>query len=191
VTDTDAGIAQIAAQFGQLAGQAPGGPGAAVKVQAGLQAGIGDGAAAAVMGQARPLPLAPRIVPVVAAATVSAAGLAIVNLGSPNDGYFWAVQLIVVSDAGAWSASMGAATGQMCIGQAATDPAKALPPHYVRWPFATLPNAATFSRQGMYVSDNDQLFMQVLGGTPAEVVQATAVVEVWNSAEAAAAGYWS
>jgi len=192
MADTDAGTAAIGDRFAQLAeGAHLAGPGAALQFGAGVAAGIGDGAAAAVLAPRHKFEPAPIVIPLVATATVSAAGLAVVNIGSPNDGYFWAVQLIAISDAALWTNSMGTAAGQICIGQAGTDATKQLPPHYVRWPFATLPNSATFSRQGLYVSDNDQLMVQITGGTPAEVVQATAVVEIWNSAEARAAGYWS
>lgn len=182
----------IGQRFAELA-QQQGQPAAAAQLQAGLQAGVGLGpeGAAQVLAPPARRAVSPRILPITATAQISAAGLAIVNLGTPNDGYFWAVQLVLCSDAGAWSNSMGAALGQVAIGQQATDPTRQLPPHYVRWPFGTMPNGASFSRQGLYVSGNDQLFFQITGGTANQVVQATAVVEVWGEATAATEGYWT
>ena len=113
--------------------------------------------------------------------TLNASGFGVMDFGQPPVGFFWIIRLITVSDAAAWSNSMGAAAVQFGVGNPdAAGSSAVLPTPYVRWPFATLPNAATFStNQFTTTAMSDHVIAQVVGGNAGQVIQATIVYEQW------------
>jgi hypothetical protein len=102
-----------------------------------------------------------------------------VSLGNgPNLGYQWMVRRASISDANNYAATMGAAVGQFYVGlqtEAAT-----VRPNLVGWPFATLPNTATFGNDEVPVLYGQHLLFLVTGGTVGQTVMASALVQLYR-----------
>jgi hypothetical protein len=149
--------------------------GGGLEVLARLAASL-DRNSAALEANIRNADILPRIVTFSRTALISN-NFALVDLGGPNDGYFWHVRLITVSDTVSWGDTMGGATAQVGIGQEIGGPSGQMVPNQVRWPFGVIPNAATFSTWHLTVQRSERLMVQVLGGTNGQGVSCTAVVE--------------
>jgi hypothetical protein len=124
----------------------------------------------------------PSLIPITNITQVNSAGYAVIDLGGPPALYMWIVRLITVSDALAWTNSMGTPTVQFGVGNIPPEAGAGIAPmapNTVRWPFNTLPNAATFSTNHFTLYHGDRLYCQLQGGVANENVQATAVIEQW------------
>ncbi len=102
-----------------------------------------------------------------------------VSLGNgPNLGFQWMVRRAAISDAGSFTATMGAAVGQFYVGlqtELAT-----FRPNHVAWPFATLPNVATFGNDEVPVLYGEHLLFLITGGTVGQTVMASATVQLYK-----------
>ena len=114
--------------------------------------------------------------PITKTATATAGGVAQVSLGGPNLGYYWMVRRVSISDAAAWSNTMGSAIGgfYLCRSGATLVPL----PQQIAWPFAVLPNVATFSTNHLRIGYGDHLVLYLTGCTSGQVIQATAYAEL-------------
>lgn len=169
---------QIAQSFGASAGLAAGASAddeGGLQVFAQLAATLGR-VAGALEANIKNAEILPRIITLTQSDGINS-NFALVDFGGPNDGYFWHVRLVTISDSVSWGNSMGAATAQIGIGQEVGGQNTQLLPNQVRWPFAVLPNAATFSTWHLTVQRSEHLLVQVLGGTNGQGVTVTAVIE--------------
>jgi hypothetical protein len=102
-----------------------------------------------------------------------------VSLGNgPNLGYQWMVRRASISDGNSYAATMGAAVGQFYVGlqtELAT-----VRPNLVGWPFANLPNTATFGNDEVPILYGQHLLFLVTGGTVGQTVMASAVVQLYR-----------
>jgi hypothetical protein len=124
----------------------------------------------------------PALIPYTQTTQLNGSGYGIMDLGGPPAAYMWIVRLVSISDQLAWTNSMGSATCQFGVGNIPPEsPAGVEPmaPNTVRWPFATLPNVATFSTNHFTLYHGDRLYCQIQSGTANEYVQATAGIEQW------------
>jgi len=115
--------------------------------------------------------------PITKVATATAGGIAQVSLGGPNLGYYWMVRRVSISDATAWSNTMGTAVGGFYLSHGQGEVTTPLP-QQIAWPFTVLPNVATFSTNNLRIGYGDHLVLYLTGCTPSQVIQATAYVEL-------------
>jgi hypothetical protein len=159
---------------------------AGLEVDAGLSINGGFGATFAAIHQRHAKQLAtfqrqPSSITLTQAGIIPASGslLIDVSLGNgPYLGHQWMVRRASVSDAGNFTATMGAAVGQFYVGlptELAT-----VRPNLVGWPFATLPNTATFGNDEMPVLYGQHLLFLVTGGTVGQTVMASATVQLFR-----------
>jgi len=127
-------------------------------------------------------------IPLTQVLQLNGAGAGIVDLGGPKQGYMWRVRRVSISDAQSFTASMGAAVGQFYEG-IPSDAANAVTmrPQLVIWPFASLPNAATFGADEVPLSYPEHLVAVVTGGTANQVLQASARYQIMSVASQRAA----
>ncbi len=118
-------------------------------------------------------------IPLTQVLTLGAGGAGIVDLGGPKQGYIWRIRRVSISDAQSFTASMGAAVGQFYEG-IPSDAASAatMRPQLVIWPFASLPNAATFGADEVPLIYPEHLVAVVTGGNANQVLQASARYQI-------------
>jgi hypothetical protein len=118
-------------------------------------------------------------IPVTQVLQLSGAGAGICDLGGPSQGYLWRVRRVSISDAQSFTTSMGAAVGQFYEGIPTDAPGAAtMRPQMVIWPFASLPNAATFGSDEVPLKFGEHLVAVVTGGTPNQVLQVSARYQI-------------
>ena len=159
---------------------------AGLEIDAGLTIGGQFAATCAAMGQRHRKQLKafqaqPSYITLSQAGIIPASGALIidVSLGNgPNLGYQWMVRRAAISDANIFTATMGAAVGQFYVGlqtELAT-----FRPNHVAWPFATLPNVATFGNDEVPVLYGEHLLFLITGGTVGQTVMASATVQLFQ-----------
>lgn len=118
-------------------------------------------------------------VPLTQVLKLDGSGNGIVDLGGPKQGYMWRVRRVSISDAQSFTASMGAAVAQFYEG-IPSDAANAatMRPQLIIWPFASLPNAATFGSDEVPLVFPEHLVAVVTGGTAAQVLQVSARYQI-------------
>lgn len=118
-------------------------------------------------------------IPLTAALTLNGSGAGLVDLGGPSQGYLWRVRRVSISDAQSFTNSMGAAVGQFYEGIPTDGPgATTMRPQMVIWPFASLPNAATFGADEVPLAFGEHLVAVVTGGTANQVLQVSARYQI-------------
>ena len=122
----------------------------------------------------------PSIVPITHHAALNSSGAAIIDLGGPNLGYEWRVRHCSISDNNAWANSMGSAVGQFYNAINFEAAAVTIRPNHVIWPFAILPNAATFGADEFPVLYGEHVLCLITGGTSAQLVQATVKLHLYG-----------
>lgn len=150
-----------------------------VGITAGLSARLGRvERALATLVQLQTDPLdTPSFAPLTHHAALNGSGTAIIDLGGPNLGYEWRVRHCSISDNNNWATSMGNAVGQF-YNALNTEPASVtIRPGHCVWPFAILPNSATFGADEFPVTYGEHVLCLVTGGTAAELVQASIKVQ--------------
>jgi hypothetical protein len=83
---------------------------------------------------------------------------------------------VSISDAAAWSNTMGSAVGGFYL--ARTGATFTPLPQQIAWPFTVLPNVASFSTNHLRIGYGDHLVLYLTGCTATQVIQATAYVEL-------------
>jgi hypothetical protein len=122
-------------------------------------------------------------IPLTSVLQLSGAGAGIVDLGGPKQGYMWRVRRVSISDAQSFTASMGAAVGQFYEG-IPSDAANSatMRPQLVIWPFASLPNAATFGADEVPLIYPEHLVAVVTGGSANQQLQVSARYQIMSVA---------
>lgn len=183
---TDEDGVPVAAAAAAAASDGPGGPGAGLSAQLTAQLGVTLGQLSqgidALVEERRgylrdPYSIAWAI-PLTSTVTLNGSGAGLCDLGGPAQGYLWRVRRVSISDAGSFTASMGAAVGQFYEAIPTDGPAGTMRPQSVIWPFASLPNVATFGADEVPLAFGEHLVAVVTGGTPNQVLQVSARYQI-------------
>jgi hypothetical protein len=117
----------------------------------------------------------PAYAPLSASGAIGSNGTLLLDLGGPQKGRRWVVRMVTVSDSGSFWNTMTNAQATVCTGHFYGN--NVVMPQQVRWPFATLPNSATFGSDQMWVVPADHVLLSITGGTNLQNVQCTIWVQ--------------
>ena len=124
---------------------------------------------------------APSYVPFTGVGTISAGGLALIDMSGPPMGMRWMVRVASVWPAAGVGVSMGAAVAQLGTGQPWL-----MAPQNVRWAFASLGNVANFGSDEFPVVYGEHVLAGIQAGTPGQIVIATVLVQLFDPFSSAA-----
>jgi hypothetical protein len=112
--------------------------------------------------------------------TLSGTGAGVAGFEGPKLGYQWTVRRITVCDAQSPANSTGAAVAYVYAGSAAGGggAAAALVPSALEWIISPTPNTATWSSDQLVLQYGEHLYVQVLGGTAAQVLVVAAAYQL-------------